>query len=139
MEHHKKNRFGVGNSWPWHRLPGPSGPEPRKSPKRVPKSVPGHPVPGCPKVPQECALESEKSPELRFRLFSDSGAHSFGALRPPEPEAPGLSFGLFQGSGPERAGRALCQAKGFPSIGDNLPLFPQSLNPLAVFEQNSFF
>ena len=62
----------------WHRgLPGPSGPKPQKSPKRVRKGVPGPPAPGSPRVPKECAPESEKSPKrVRsrvFGLFSDSG------------------------------------------------------------------
>ena len=75
----------VGNPPAWHRgLPGPSGPEPQKSPKRVRKGVPGPPAPGSPRVPKECAPESEKSPKTQlrtlFRLFSDSGAHSLGTL-----------------------------------------------------------
>ena len=67
--------------------PGPFSPEPRESPKRVRKSVPGPPVLECPKVPKECALESEKSLKTQLRtlvgLFSDSRAHSFGTLGHP--------------------------------------------------------
>ena len=37
----------IGNPPAWHRvLPGPSGPEPQKSPKRVRKAVPRSPAPG---------------------------------------------------------------------------------------------
>ena len=71
----------LGNPPTRHRgLPGPSGPEPQKSPKRVRKGV--RPRGG----PRGCATESEKSPKkvrsCVFGLFSDSGAHSLGTLGP---------------------------------------------------------
>ena len=63
--------FAIGPA-PHRDSPGPSGPEPRKSPKRVRKEYPGQ----GPKVPKECAPESQKSPKRvrksGFRLFSDS-------------------------------------------------------------------
>ena len=44
-----------------HSLPGPSGPEPWKSPEKSPERVPRG---RAPKVPKECAPESQKSPKL---------------------------------------------------------------------------
>ena len=58
---------------PTQGLPGPSGPEPRKSPKRVRKEYPGV---GSQKCPKRVSKESEKSPKRvrksDFRLFPDS-------------------------------------------------------------------
>ena len=59
---------------PTQGLPGPSGPEPRKSPKRVQKKYPG---PGPQKFRKSAPPpESQKSPKRveksGFRLFSDS-------------------------------------------------------------------
>ena len=74
------------------RSPGPSGPEPRKSPK-------GCPAPGNPRVPKESTTESEKSPKrvrsCVFGLFSDSVADSLGTLGLP---GAGHPFGLFSDS-----------------------------------------
>ena len=63
-----------------------------------------------PRVPEECAPESEKSTKTQLRtlfgLFSDSGAHSSGTLgRPGTPFR--TLFGLFWGRArePIRAGR----------------------------------
>ena len=111
----------LGNPPAWHRvLPGPSGPEPQKSPK----GCPGPEAPGSPRVLEECAPESEKSPKKQLRtlfgLFSDSGAHSSGTLELPRAGSPGTPFrtlfGLFWGSGPEGPGSTLCQAGGFPTL-----------------------
>ena len=51
----------LGSAPPRTGLPSPSRPEPRKSPKRVPKEFPGA------GVPKECAAvskESEKTPKI---------------------------------------------------------------------------
>ena len=113
-------RVALRNPPAWHRgLPGPSGPEPQKSPKRVHKGVPGPPAPESPKVPKECAPESEKNvKKVRscvFGLFSDSGAYSLGTVGLPGPEAPGHPFGLVSDSfgvaGPKGPG-ALCARPG---------------------------
>ena len=112
--------FRLGNAPARHRaLPGPSGPEPQKSPKRVRKGVrKGVPPRGGPRVPKECATESEKSPKrvrsCVFGLFSDSVAHSLGTLGL---SGAGHPFGLFWGAGPEGPGRPLCLAGAFPSLG----------------------
>ena len=102
-----------GNPPAWHRgLPGPSGPEPQKSPKRVWKGVPGPLAPGSPRVPKECAPESEKS--LRFRT---PGRTLWGLWGSPGPagQAPKHPFGLFSDScgvlGPKGPG-ALCAGRG---------------------------
>ena len=87
-------RGKVRNPPAWHRvLPGPSGPEPQKSPRRVRKGVPGPLAPGSRRVPKECAPESEKSPKTQLRTF----------------------FGLFWPWGTlSDSFRTLCQAGGFP-------------------------
>ena len=86
--------------------------------RRVRKGAPGPPASGSPRVPEECAPESEKSPKrvrsfwtlfgLRGALFGDSGA-------PRGPEASGHPFGLFSDSlgvpGPKGLG-ALCSRPG---------------------------
>ena len=58
---------------PTQDLLGPSGPEPRESPQRVRTEYPGR---RAPKVPEECAPESQKSPKRvrksGFRLLLDS-------------------------------------------------------------------
>ena len=71
----------------WHRvLPGPSGPEPQKSPKRVRKGVPGPPGPWEPQSPRRVRPEVRKESKntasdsfwtlfgLRGALFGDPGA-----------------------------------------------------------------
>ena len=110
------------NPLAWHRgLPGPSGPEPQKSPKRVRKGVPG-PEPQSPQrvCPGVCK-DSKKSPKLRFwTLFGLRGA-LFGNLGLPGARGPGTPFrtlfGLFWGCGPEGPGSPLCQAGGFLIFG----------------------
>ena len=88
--------------------PGPSGPrtpeESVKSPERVPRDR-------APKVPKECALESQKSPKRvqksGFRLFSDSSgtpgrtlsglfSDSSGVLGPGDGAAPIPTKGFLQ-------------------------------------------
>ena len=84
--------------------------EPRKSPKRVPKEYPRD---RAPKVPKECAPESQKSPKrvqnLTFGLFSDSfgtPGRTLSGLLGPLPR--GTLSGLFSDSsgflGPKRPG-----------------------------------
>ena len=95
----------------WHGgLPGPSCPEPQKSPKRARKGVPGPPGPS-PRLPKECALG------LEF----PNGAHSLGTLGIPGTGAPGTPFrtlfGLFWGSGPEGPGALRARPGGFPRLG----------------------
>ena len=58
---------------PTQGLPGPSGPEPRKSPKRVRKE---YPRARAPKVPKECAPESEKSPKYSWEYFMQRNMHN---------------------------------------------------------------
>ena len=112
-----------GRPRPAQGLPGPSGPEPRKSPKRVPEESEKSPRGGTPGVPKECAPESQKSPKRvrkpGFRLFSDSfetpgctlsglqGSRSGGLF----PDSSGTLFGLFRGSGLEGPGRP-CAGRG---------------------------
>ena len=78
------------------RSPGPSGPG---TPKESEKSPKGCPAPGSPRVPKECATESEKSPKrvrsCVFGLFSDFVVHSLGTLGLP---GAGHPFGLFSDS-----------------------------------------
>ena len=104
--------------WPCDRprptqgLAGPSGPEPRKSPKRVQKEYPGA---GSPKVPKECAPESQKSPkesESQVLDFSDSfetPGRTLSALLGP---CPGVlfpdSFRTLPGFRARRARETLC-------------------------------
>ena len=61
-------------------------------PKESEKSPKGRPAPGSPRVPKECATESEKSPKTQLRtlfgLFSDSCC--FSPYR--APEAPGAEI-----------------------------------------------
>ena len=98
----------------WHRgLPGPSGPEPQKSPKRVRKG-------GEPQSPQRVRpgvrKESKKSPKLRFwtlfglrgALFGDSGAPRG---RRPRDNPFGLFSDSFGAPGPKGPG-ALCARRG---------------------------
>ena len=107
----------LGSALPAQGLPGPSGPEPRKSPKRVPKESPGAGPQGPRRVRPGVSKESEKSPKVRvldsFRtllrlrgaLFADRGG-------PPRATLSGLfNFGLFQGFGPEGPGRP-CAGRG---------------------------
>ena len=104
----KKKNPVLGTPPAWHRgLPGPSGPEPQKSPKRVLKGVLGPPATGSPRVPKECAPESGGSPKTQLRTLLDSFRTPalFGDSGAPRPEAPGHPFRLFWGSGPEELGR----------------------------------
>ena len=59
-------------------------------------------APGSPRVPKECAPESEKSPKRSFGLFLDSfrtpGRTLWGLWGSPGPEAVGHPFGLFSDS-----------------------------------------
>ena len=94
-----------------HRgLPGLSGPEPqkRKESERVSRGR-------SPRVPKECAPESEKGPKrvrsCVFGLFSDSMGHSWGTPRPGAPGHPFDSF-LFRGSGPEGFRRPVTSVTG---------------------------
>ena len=78
-------RRRLGNPPAWHRvLPGPSGPEPQKSPKRVRKGAPGPPAPRSARVPKSAPRSPKRVPKTQLRtlfgLFSDSGAHSLGTL-----------------------------------------------------------
>ena len=90
-------------------LPGPSGPEPRKSPKRVRKESGKSTLGEGPKVPKECAPEFQKSPKRvrrsGIRLFSDS-FETLSALFGPCPGGVLFRtlFGLLKGSGPEGCG-----------------------------------
>ena len=63
-----------------------------RNPKESEKSLKGGPAPGSPRVPKECATESEKSPKrvrsCVFGLFSDSGANFLGTLGPPRGRRP---------------------------------------------------
>ena len=97
---------------PIQGLPGPSGPQSEKSPKRV---LLGR----APKVPKECASESQrvrkesKSQVLAsFRTLLRLRGALFGHFWGP---APGYSFrtlfGLLRGSGPEGPGRP-CVGRG---------------------------
>ena len=123
-------------------LPGPSGPEPQKSPKRVRKGVPAPPAAGSPRSPKECAPESEKSPKTQlrtlFRLFSDSGAHSLGTLGLPGAGGRGTPlwtlFGLVWGSGPEGPGSPLCQAGGFLTLVEGVCCESTTTVPFAPFK-----
>ena len=115
--------FSIRNSPAWHRgLPGPSGLEPQKSPKRVHKGVPGPPAPESPKVPKECAPESEKSlKRVRscvFGLFSDSGAHSLGTVGLPGASRDTLSdsFRTFLGLRARRARENSVPGRGVPNF-----------------------
>ena len=95
------------------RSPGPFGPG---TPKESEKSPKGRPAPESPRVPKECATESEKSPKTQLRtsfwtpfglrgaLFGDSGAPRGGTL-----------FGLFWGSGPRRARETSVPGRGVPN------------------------
>ena len=78
------------------RSPKPFGPG---TPKESEKSPKGCPAPGSPRVPKECATESEKSPKrvrsCVFDSFSDSVADSLGTLGRPRAGHP---FGLFSDS-----------------------------------------
>ena len=93
-------RGGVVKGWERpdqaQRFPGPFGPG---TPKESEKSPKGCPAPESPRVPKECATESEKSPKrvrsCVFGLFSDSVAHSLGTLGLP---GAGHPFGLFSDS-----------------------------------------
>ena len=115
---------GVRNPPAWHRvLPGPSGPEPQKSPKRVRKGALGPPVPGSPGVPEEwhCAPESEKSPKrvrsCIFGLFSDSGAHSLGTPGLPGARGPGAPFRTLLRFRARRAREHSVPGRGVPNSG----------------------
>ena len=101
---------------PTQGLPGPSGPEPPEESEMSPERVPRY---RAPKVPKECAPESQKSPKRvrksGFRLFSDSfetaGATLFrhfwgpfsGVLSP-------HSFQTLPGCRARRARETLCGA-----------------------------
>ena len=78
-------RSTIGKPKAWHRdLPGPSGPEPQKSPKRVRRGVP----PGEPQSLWNVGLAAG-GPGTPFRTL----------------------FGLFWGSGAQKAGRPLCHPR----------------------------
>ena len=111
-------------------LPHTGSPNPGRVRKESGKSTPGR----APKVPKECALESQKS---GVRLFSDSfqtllrlrGA-VFGHFWGPALEYSFRTlFGLFQGSAPHRARETLCggpiasmeQNKKFKSMRSAVP------------------
>ena len=84
----------IGNPPTRHRgLPGPSGPEPQKSPKRVRKGVLPRGAPESPKsAPRSPKRVQKRSPKLRFwtlfglrgALFADMGlpgaGHPFGLV-----------------------------------------------------------
>ena len=95
---------------PTQGLPGPSGPEPRKSPKRVRKEYPGQGPKSAQRVRPGVSKESEKSLKSDFRtlfgLFRDSGAHSLGTFGALPRSSFRTLFGLFRGSGPEGPGRS---------------------------------
>ena len=101
---------------PTQGLPGPSGPEPRKSPKRVRKEYPGAGPQKCPKSAprslERVRKESESQILDSFRTLSRLRGALFGHFWGP---APGYSFrtlfGLFRGSGPEGSGRP-CVGRG---------------------------
>ena len=87
---------------------GPFGP---RTPEESEKSAERVPCDRAPKVPKECALESQKSPKRTsvkpdFRTFLRLRGALFRHFWGP---APGYSFrtlfGLFRGSGPEGPGR----------------------------------
>ena len=87
----------------WHRgLPGPSGLEPQKSPKRVQKGVPAPPVLGSPRVPKECATSPIRVQKESEDEFLDSFRTPWCTLcrlwGHPGPEAPGHPFVLFSDS-----------------------------------------
>ena len=101
---------------PTQGLPSPSGPEPRKSPKRVRKE---HPGPGPQKSPKSAPRslkrvrkESESQVSDSFRTLLRLRGALFGDFSGP---GPGYSFrtlfGLFRGSGPEGLGRP-CAGRG---------------------------
>ena len=114
---------------PPHRgLAGPSGPEPRKSPKRVPQGR-------APKVPKECAPESQKSPKKSpkvqvldsFRTLSRLRGALFGHFWGP---FPGVlfpdSFRTLPGFRARRARESLCGAGPIATFVLDLCLFSPS-------------
>ena len=128
------------------RSPGPFGPG---TPKESEKSPKGCPAPGSPRVPKECATESEKSPKgvrscklrfwtlfgLRGGLFGDSGAPRGG-------DTLSDSFRTLLGFRARRPGRPLCLAGGFPSLDHKgragiIPIVRWNLRPV-VFVVASF-
>ena len=102
---------------------GPFGPG---TPKESEKSPQGCPAPGGPRVPKECATESEKNPKTQLRtlfgLFPDSVAHSLGTLGPPGAGHPcGLFSDSFEVPGP-KGPRDLCA---WPGHSQLLSFFPE--------------
>ena len=113
LDSQKKNRMstiGLGSAPPGTGSPGPFGPgtpeESEKSPEKVPWA-------GTPRVPEECAPESQKSPKriqnLTFGLFSDSFETPGRTLRGLGVPAQGTFSGLFSDS------------SGVPGPGDSVP------------------
>ena len=81
-------RLGTPPPPAWHRgLPGRSGPESQKSPKRVRTGCSGASGPGEPQSPQRVRPDSE-SKKRSYGLFSDS----LGTLNLPRPSGPGTPF-----------------------------------------------
>ena len=90
----------IGNFPAWHRvLPGPWGLEPQKSPKRVPKGVPGPPALGSPRVPKSAPRSPKRVQKhgfgLFFKFFRPPGRTLWGLWGSPAPETPRHSCRLF--------------------------------------------
>ena len=141
--HFQKEILVLGLAPPRTGSPGPSGPEPRKSPKRVPKEPPGR----DPQSPERVRPESQKSPKrvknqtfglfrthlrLRGALFWDFGVSRPGGLfRDPFSDSSGVPGPKGPGD-PVRAGPILILVLELALGASSPKRDPFSKNPLSI-------
>ena len=111
--------LSIRNPPAWHRgLPGPWGPEPQKSPKRVREGVPGPPAPASPRMPKERPGLPKESKKATSDFFWTPGRTLWAFWGSPGPEAPDTfsdSFRTLLGFRARRAREPSVPGRGSPN------------------------